>query len=61
MSRKEKDETGLNKIGENVWGRFDLKREEEDFPSGPVVKNLPALGQGDSTCLGAAEPLQHNH
>ena len=45
----------------------NLSGPERDFPSGPVVENLPTQGtevgplpRGDPTCHGAAETVSHN-
>ena len=38
------------------------KRKKWDFPSCPVVENLPANPQDtDPTCLGATKPMYHNY
>lgn len=60
---KEKDETGLNEIRENVWGRLDLKGEEEDFPSPqwlrtclPWHREIPHALEQQSLCNTTTEP-----
>ena len=44
------------------WGN---EKEQQEFPGGPVVSNLPAcaedIGWEDSTCHGATKPMHHNY
>ena len=50
-------------------GKMEVEMKGQNFPGGPVVKNLPAnagdlgsvTGPGRFTCRGATRPVGHNY